>query len=127
MLCWVGEKEQKCLEQVNETYNIHIRFAKNLKNFISLVSATDYLILSLQRAEHVAIMTKLVRLFGNHTFHILRKLDNEGTTINQFDFLDEENVFTLPYDPGELFVDFITDFRSQPDGNKKHHNWISIL
>jgi len=128
MLCWVSQKEEKCLKQTNNSYNIQIVFAKSLKDFISLVSDTDYLVLSLQRAEHIRIMQKLVRLLNNYSFHILRRLDDEGTTLNQLDFLvDEKNVFTLPYDPGELFVDFVTDFRSKPNGDKKHCSWTSIL
>lgn len=98
-----------------------------MKNFIALASNGDYLVLSLQRADHINIMRKLVRFSSDFLFHILRRLDDEGTTANQFDFLDEKNIFSIPYDPEELFVDFITDFRSKPDGDKKHCNWTSIF
>ena len=81
MLCWLSRDEIKKLKNENEKYNIPIVFAKNYEDFKASIKNDDYLVFSIKKANcNFTKLELLLEEFSKIFFHVMRRLDNKGTS-----------------------------------------------
>ena len=114
IICWVSPDEKKCLNEINQKFNVPIIFAKNYDEFITLIELNSYPVFSLKKGNTCcAKLQNVVRKFPKVIFQALARLDHKGLTPMESDILFEEtNVIHLSYDVDEIFKEFIGEFIS---------------